>query len=202
MGTFDRKTLQASIAGVARAHYATVVTPLEDMYAALPVGVRTTLAATDDRVYFVPFAITRRCQLDKLGIEVTTAVASTAARLGIYSASALGAPEALLKEATSTVATTAAAAVETDIDLTVSPGVYFVAVKVDGAGVSVRGVNGDSAQPAIGDAIGDVDGAAAAGEAFYASSTVATSLASTPTLNAAREPIAPLVFIKFNDVEA
>lgn len=201
MGTFDRSVTQKTVAAVAHALGATVLTPIEDQYAAFPVGVRTTITATDDRVYFVPFAVTRRCQLDKLGIEVTTAAASTAARVGIYSATALGAPDALLKEAAATIATTSTGAVETDIDLDVAPGVYFAAVKVDGAAVALRGVNGDSAIPATGDAIGDVDGAAAAGEAFYAQSSVATALG-TFTANAAREPIAPLVIVKFNDVEA
>ena len=203
MGFFDRSIDQGSIAAVALAMGATPVIPREDYFFAAPVGVRTTLTATDDRVYFVPVALTRRCDISSLGVEVTTGAASTTARVGLYTSDEFGRPASLIKEAAATLDTSTTGVKTTTLGaLDLAPGVYHVAVKVDGAAVALRAVNGDSCAVATGDASGDVDGAAAAGETFYASSSVATALASTATLNAALEPIGPLVIFATDNVEA
>jgi hypothetical protein len=202
MTTFRRAENLISIAGVATAFGASVLTPIEDNWAAFPAGVRGTLTATDDTVYFVPFAITRPCTLKTIGIEVTTGQVSTAARLGVYSLNEYGQPSGLLKETAAQPATTGTGVVSTALGLELRPGVYTAAVKIDGASVALRSVNGDSAVVPTGDAAADLDGASANGEAVFQSTSVTGALASTATLAAAKVLGFPLVFVEFDAVEA
>jgi hypothetical protein len=200
MGTFDRAVDQAAVAGVATAMGADVVTPLEDYWFSLPSGTRGTAALTANRVYFVPFAVTRRCTLKTIGVEVTTGSAGTA-RVGVFSATALGLPDEVLKEAASTVDTTNIAVVTTALGLELAPGVYFAAVKPS-ATPTVRSVNGDTTRVGRGSAAADLDGAAASAEVFFAESQSAGALADVTAVNAALEVAVPLVFIETDAVEA
>jgi hypothetical protein len=199
--SFRRSLNQNAIAGPARAIGASVLTPKEDWFAAFPAGVRSTLTATDDTVYFVPFAIDRPCTIQTMQVEVTTGAGATTARFAIYGVDDSLEPGDLIGES-ATVATTGTGLVSATLADELPVGIYFAAVKIDGAAVALRSVNVDSAMVCYGDAAADLDGAAAAGEGIFLQASVGTAFPSNATVGAARGVAAPLIVVEFQSVEA
>lgn len=64
--------------------------------ATLIAGALGTVAGAANRLDFMPFIPARDIVLDELAIEVTTLIAGSQARVGIYSSTAAGLPDALL----------------------------------------------------------------------------------------------------------
>lgn len=96
-----------------------------------------TLAMTENRAYFLPFYVARFVTLDQIGLEVTTGVAATTVRLGIYKGNNRGAPGTVLLSA-STVDSSTAAFKTVAITQPVEPGLYYLVAKAEGGTPTVR----------------------------------------------------------------
>lgn len=90
-----------------------------------------TLLATDYMPYAVPIFIPKDCTLDTIGVQVSTLLASTAIRLGIYDASpTTGLPANRLLDA-GTVVGTSVGVKTIAISQAVTAGVYWLVAKSD-----------------------------------------------------------------------
>lgn len=87
-----------------------------------------TVTAVANALYFIPVFFGQPTTLDRLAIEVTTAVAATTARLGIYDSDGTGGQPGTLIIDAGTVATTSLGVKEATISQSVSGLVYFVYV--------------------------------------------------------------------------
>lgn len=85
---------------------------------------------TTTRMMYVPWIVPRSMTINRIGIHVTTAVAGTNIRIGIYNA-ANDLPTTLLADLGS-VATTATGVVELTISQALTPGLVFLAVAKQG----------------------------------------------------------------------
>lgn len=85
-----------------------------------------TIAITANRIYYIPFAVVTKATFTRIGLEVTTGVASSTARLGIYNMDG-GIPTTRVLDA-GTVSTASIAAVEATISQTLNPGYYCLAM--------------------------------------------------------------------------
>ena len=111
-------------------------------------GYSSTAATALDRLACVPLYIPRTVTLDKIGIEVTAAsgTGGSQALLGIYADirdGAGGFPGDLIDGSTGSVATDSIATVFADIDLTLPPGLYWLAMVTQTATCTTRCVVGN-----------------------------------------------------------
>jgi hypothetical protein len=88
------------------------------------------VAGAAGRLDFVPFIPARNASIDELAVEVTTLIAGSQARVGIYSATAAGLPDALLTGQGSLLdcATTGVKASAITAQALVAGTLYFLAV--------------------------------------------------------------------------
>lgn len=96
-------------------------------------------------LYLMPFEVPVACTLDRLGIEVVIGIATGVTRLGIYLGDANDIPTTLLLDA-GTVATTAAAKVETTISQAVPAGIIWLAMVNQTASATLRVYSGGFAE--------------------------------------------------------
>jgi hypothetical protein len=101
---------------------------------------KTTLSIGDGTCYFIPFWVTRSMTIDRVNVEVTTALASSTIRLGIYSSSN-DAPGSLLADF-GTADSSSTGQKELTVSQAVSAGLYYFAVvRQGGSGtLAVRAV--------------------------------------------------------------
>ena len=92
-------------------------------------GTVTTTALTTNRLYYLPYLITTSTTFDRMALEHLGAVGGVGSvvRLGIYSSTA-GLPSTKLLDAGSLDLTTAAAFKALTISVTLTPGLYYLAV--------------------------------------------------------------------------
>lgn len=102
----------------------------------------STGGALDDVVQYVPIMIGEDMTIDRIGIEVTTALAASTIRLGLYTESA-GAPGTLIADF-GTVSSATTGLKELTVSQAVSKGRVFAAWKVDSSTttVNVRRISG------------------------------------------------------------
>lgn len=107
-----------------------------------PGGTSTTQLSVDGQVRAAPILIVDSITVDRITCEVTTAVAATAVRLGIYSDSVTrpGYPGALVLDA-GTVDSTSTGVKEITISQALSPGVYWLVGVAQGGAPTLRGDN-------------------------------------------------------------
>lgn len=100
--------------------------------------IRTSGGANAMRAH--PFLIDKPCTIDRLAIRVTAAVASSAARLGIYSDDGGGRPGALFFDPAATVATTSTGIVELTVSVAITvPGLYWFCCAQQGGASAISG---------------------------------------------------------------
>lgn len=91
---------------------------------------------SQNKLMATPTEVGERVVLTSLGVEVTTAVASSVIRLGLY-ADDHGYPGALIIEA-GTIDGSSTGGKDASISLTLEPGVYWTALQAEGGGPSIR----------------------------------------------------------------
>jgi hypothetical protein len=96
-----------------------------------PHGGRTTAAFAQNLVQYHPFWVPSAVTFDRIGVEVTTGLASTTVRLGIYNAAG-GIPTSLVADY-GTVSSVSNAHVDITISQALAAGLYFHAVCMQGA---------------------------------------------------------------------
>lgn len=98
-------------------------------------------STTASTLYLTPFYLPRKVSFDQLGVYVTTGVAATTARLGIFSDDGAGRPSAVLVDAGTTATTTssAAATANTNLPLALNAGVYWAGIQVEGGTPTIQG---------------------------------------------------------------
>ena len=104
----------------------------------------TTAALTVDLMHLTPIAIRRACTLDRIACAHVSAVASSVARLGIYSDDGTGWPGNLLLDAGTVVTSSGSGPKEIAISQAVSGGLYWTAF------VSQGGASGPTFKTASG----------------------------------------------------
>lgn len=105
----------------------------------------STFTFTANRIQYEPLLVTGECQIDALGIEVTTAVAATNIRLGLYKADGSAQPTTLVVEAPTQAdsSTVGVKALVLTAPVTLQPGRYVAAMVSNGA-PAVRAFRGGS----------------------------------------------------------
>ena len=86
----------------------------------------TTGTYTQNRLYCYPLFVQESITVDRLGVECTTAVASTTWRIGIYNSDSNGVPSTVLLDA-GTVDTSTTGLKTITVNQTLSAGLYFIA---------------------------------------------------------------------------
>lgn len=113
-------------------------------FAALSAGV----ALTSNTIYYTPFLIERRVTISDLGLNINTASAGNNIKLAIYANNAAtGRPTGAPLAETGNMSTTSTGIVTADItgaNVTLDPGIYWVAMWADNSVVVVRVINRDS----------------------------------------------------------
>lgn len=94
-------------------------------------GGTATLALTANTLYALPFLVTKRSRWDKMNIRVTTASSGTKVRLGIYTNEGVY-PKSLVVDA-GELDTGSTGSKELVIDVTLDPGLYWLALLSSGA---------------------------------------------------------------------
>ena len=94
-------------------------------------GGTATLALTANTLYALPFLVTKRSRWDKMNIRVTTASSGTKVRLGIYTNEGVY-PKDLIVDA-GELDTGSTGSKEAVIDVTLDPGLYWLALLSSGA---------------------------------------------------------------------
>jgi hypothetical protein len=106
-------------------------------------GSDVTTSPGQNVVSFVPFPVWGSLVVSSIGVEVTTLVAATTGRLGIYRDNGKGQPGALIIEAPSVIDTSTAGPKEVALasPISLSPGLYWLALVSQGGvgGVGFRG---------------------------------------------------------------
>ena len=102
---------------------------VSQQYTVNTTGTATTTALTTNRLYYLPYLITTSTTFDRMALEHVGAVGGVGSvvRLGIYSSTA-GLPSTKLLDAGSLDLTTAAAFKALTINVTLTPGLYYLAV--------------------------------------------------------------------------
>ena len=102
---------------------------VSQQYTVNTTGTLTTTALTTNRLYYLPYLITTSTTFDRMALEHVGAVGGVGSvvRLGIYSSTA-GLPSTKLLDAGSLDLTTAAAFKALTINVTLTPGLYYLAV--------------------------------------------------------------------------
>lgn len=88
-------------------------------------------AIADGVLYFLRFPVNRACTLDRIGLEITVAAASSVVRLGIYG-DTNGAPGTLILDA-GTIDSTGTGFKEITISQAITPGVIWLCAVPQGA---------------------------------------------------------------------
>jgi hypothetical protein len=88
--------------------------------------------ATLNQMYLMPFFVSETTTFDRIGITVSSGIASNTARLGIYADDGHGRPTGAALLDAGTVDTSAAASVEATISYQLTPGLYWVAMATQG----------------------------------------------------------------------
>ncbi len=110
-------------------------------YYAAPSSARTTASLADGVACAHPFWVGQPTSFDKIGVEVTTAVAASAVRLGIYADNGRGNPGARIVDA-GTVDSSTTGAKELTIAVTLQPGLYWLVSVAQGGAPTLRALNG------------------------------------------------------------
>lgn len=104
-------------------------------------GATTTLTRIQDFAYWMLLPITGAWSLDRIGVEVTTGVAASTIRLGLYEVTAEGRPGALIVDA-GTVDCTSNGLAEATISETGEGAVFLCAVRQGSGSPTVRVTGG------------------------------------------------------------
>lgn len=153
-------------------------------------------AVVADRLYLLPYLHTYGGSVASFKNYVTTAVAATKARAGLYRWNPTnGAPDTLIQESTDIDTTTTGLKTTTFTAFRLKPGWYWMGFLCNGA-VSVRSFNFNTATPG---SMGGTAGGLIANAFIYATITAGWStLPATPTIAAtvsAADAAAPAVFL-------
>jgi hypothetical protein len=95
-------------------------------------------------VWYEPWYIAQSVVLDQMAIEVTTAQASSNARIGLYRASSVGQPTSLVVDAGSLDTSTTGVKTVSSMGVSLSPGVYLAAILTNNSSVVFRAMQGAS----------------------------------------------------------
>jgi len=102
-------------------------------YAASSVAT-TTLAMLNNTSYWIPFALNRRINVSAISINVSTGSASTSENVGIYSSNLTSLyPNTLLTSVTLDTASTGLKTGTLATEITLTPGIYWIALASNGA---------------------------------------------------------------------
>lgn len=133
---------------------------------------RGTLALTLDRLFLVPFDVPLGAKIDRLGCEVSTAIASGVARLGVYRSTADGLPGSLLLDAgTVDCSTTGGKEITLGSALSLPDGRVFLALAPQVAAATFRTMS-TGHDPRIGASALTSATASNGQNAYYATSSV------------------------------
>jgi hypothetical protein len=110
-------------------------------YYTAPSSARTTVALADGTLCAHPFWVGVSQAFDKIGTEISAAIAASAVRLGIYADTGRGSPGARVLDA-GTVDSSSTGAKELTIATTLQPGLYWLAAVPQGGAPTLRALNG------------------------------------------------------------
>lgn len=106
-----------------------------------PFGPSAPIAPVLNNLCVVPVVFQRAVDIDKLGLSVTTAVAASTVRMGIYADAGNGYPGALILDGGTVDSSTTGAKTLSITRTTLPPGTYWLAYVLQGAtGVMLRGL--------------------------------------------------------------
>ena len=106
-----------------------------------PSGNRTTVALADGVGCATPLWVGQTASWDRIGVNVTTAVAASVVRLGIYGDTGRGSPGVLTLDA-GTIDSTSTGAKELTIALTLAPGLHWLVTASQGGAPTLQAHNG------------------------------------------------------------
>jgi hypothetical protein len=111
-----------------------LVTGLRVCPFAMTATATTTLAMTNNTSYWMPFAVNRNISISAISINVSTAAASTSETVGIYNSNLTNLyPNTLLGSVTLDTTTTGLKTGTLSTAITLTPGMYWIALASDGA---------------------------------------------------------------------
>jgi hypothetical protein len=110
-------------------------------YYTAPSSARTTASLADGTLCAHPFWVGQPMSFDRIGAEITTLIAASSVRLGIYADNGRGSPGALIVNA-GTIDSSSTGAKELVIATNLQPGLYWPCVVPQGGAPTMRAHNG------------------------------------------------------------
>jgi hypothetical protein len=190
-GTAERKFLAEEVAALAMPNGGYVSGRTQYFYPWGHAPATTTVSLATNRIYYALAIVGAKTTIATLRFHVTTAVASSTCRVGLYKFAG-GSPTSLVVDGgTADTSTTGAKSVV--VNTAVEPGVYAIAIVTGATGVIVArsGIAGSQVGYALGDSVGP-NTASAPNTSFYedvgsaslpsTAGTVAVSSANSPSV--------------------
>jgi len=156
----------------------------------------TTAVMVANTLYAMPLVIENAVTIDEMRINVTTAIASSVIRLGIYDDSNNEPEHLVIDCGTQTTATTGVKTYTTGLPISLPPGFYWL-VAVSGNNPTIRGFSVAGMIPLLG-----VDANLGTAQGFgysvaFTNGALPTSYPSSPTVRTAA-PL-PAIFVRYSD---
>lgn len=163
-------------------------------YYASPSSARTTASVADGVACAHPFWVGQTTTFERIGAEVTTAVAASAVRLGVYADTGRGSPGARILDA-GTIDSTTTGAKEITISTTLQPGLYWLTTVAQGGAPTMRAHNG-TLFPVGAGSLAAATGAGGIFTGVLTAATVSGALPATYPAVANYQAFSPLVALK------
>lgn len=135
--------------------------------------------------WFVPFFVAKQTTITELGIEVTTGVAASTIRIGLFSADSSGNVGTLIDQ-TGTMSSVSTGVKSTIISQSIASGLYYLGFQSSAAGVSVR----------QGNVVSNINEIGGTGAAVLRSTLAYGPFSSNPTVTFTAQTNAPYLLFK------
>ena len=135
--------------------------------------------------WFVPFFVAKQTTITELGIEVTTGVAASTIRIGLFSADSSGNVGTLIDQ-TGTMSSVSTGVKSTIISQSIASGLYYLGFQSSAAGVTVR----------QGNVVSNINEIGGTGAAVLRSTLAYGAFSSNPTVTFTTQTNAPYLLFK------
>ena len=135
--------------------------------------------------WFVPFFVAKQTTITELGIEVTTGVAASTIRIGLFSANSSGNVGTLIDQ-TGTMSSVSTGVKSTIISQSIASGLYYLGFQSSAAGVAVR----------YGNVVSNINEIGGTGAAVLRSTLAYGPFSSNPTVTFTAQTNAPYLLFK------
>lgn len=135
--------------------------------------------------WFVPFFVAKQTTITELGIEVTTGVAASTIRIGLFSADSSGNVGTLIDQ-TGTMSSVSTGVKSTIISQSIASGLYYLGFQSSAAGVAVR----------QGNVVSNINEIGGTGAAVLRSTLAYGPFSSNPTVTFTAQTNAPYLLFK------